>query len=187
MKEPFPYGYDVNVYIDRAVEKMRNTYPWASKDIFRKQWNYAIEDINGEYKYVTYFKWSAGDIERDVKNCTGEEFIDIIIDNNRDWIEDANPVADTFVVPLRYGIDAHGWTLERYEFRSHGLGGYSAWVQAGNRYTGGSRTFFIPPEYFNGSYSEFLDRYCDLVPAGGFGLDREYLENVPGLKEFLGY
>ena len=187
MNELFPYGYDVNTYIEKALEKMRLTYPWASKDMFRKEWSYAIEDVDGEYRYVSYFKWSDKDVEREVKDCTGEKFIENIIDDNRDWVEDANPVAEIFVIPLKGGIDAHGWILERYEFRTHALGGYSAWVQAGNRSTGGSRTFFIPPEYFEGSFNDFLDQYCELVPAWAFGLDEEYLKNTPGLKEFLGF
>ena len=79
-----------------------------------------------------------------------------------------------------------GWYLERYEFNEHKLGGYSAFVQAGDRVAGGSRTFFIPDSYMKGTYEEFLDKYCELVP-GYFGLGKADLINDKGLKEFLGF
>ena len=66
MVKKFPYGYDVNAYIDKAFE----------------------------------------------------QYIDV-------------PATNT------YSCD---WYLEIYRIRKHELGGYSAYVQAGNRSAGGSRT-----------------------------------------------
>ncbi|MBR0137846.1 MAG: hypothetical protein IJM15_05500 [Erysipelotrichaceae bacterium] len=185
MSSKFKYGYNVEKYIDKAIEKMKDTYPWAERSMFREQWRYAIEKKNGIYQYVSYFDWGKGDIERQIRDVDAEGFIDSIIEDNSDWIEDANMIVDTFEVP-HYGIEIAGWYLESYQFRKHALGGYSAFVQAGNRSTGGSRTFFIPPHYMEGTFSEFLDLYCELVP-GHFGLVRSDLEDVEGLKEFLGF
>ena len=89
-------------------------------------------------------------------------------------------------IPVSGGIDICGWTLERYEFRTHRLGGYSSMIQAGNRYTGGNREFFIPPSFFEGSFDEFLEKYNEMVP-GAFGLDGSYLAKIPELKAFLGF
>jgi hypothetical protein len=186
MDERFPYGYDADAYVEKALEKLKITYPWAARELFRKNWRYAVEEENGRHVYVSYFAWSKKDIERFVRGGDADEFIDSIVDDQRSWIESANPVAEKFAVPFG-GVNAHGWHLEGYEFRRHVLGGYSAWVQAGDRNTGGSRTFFIPPVFFDGTYEEFLDRYCGLVPGAAFGLGREDLENVPGLKVFLGF
>ena len=66
------------------------------------------------------------------------------------------------------------------------MGGYSVFCQAGDRVAGGSRTFFIPPDYFNGTYDEFLDKYIELVPSV-FGFTKEELAEIPELKKFLGY
>ena len=187
MNDLFPYGYDVNVYIDKAMEIMKKTYPWATKDMLRKKQSYAIEESNGEHKYVSYFEWSKKDIERNVLDCNGKTFIDTIISNNKYSIENSNPVIERFKVDWKGRIELSGdWNLEGYKFRKHKLGGYSAWVQGGNRYTGGSRTFFIPPDYFNGSYDEFLDKYVKLVPFY-FGLGKKDLEKIPELKKFLGF
>ena len=32
MNEKFPYGYDVNFYIDKAFEQMKESYFWTTKD-----------------------------------------------------------------------------------------------------------------------------------------------------------
>ena len=186
MNEKFPFGYDVNVYVDKAFERMKELYPWAKKEMFRKNWSYAIEQENGEYQYVTYFRWDKKQIDRTVLNCDGEKFIETIIEHHRDWIEDENSVVETFKVSA--SCRSWGdWNLEEYRLQKHALGGYSAFVQAGNRSAGGSRTFFIPPSYFNLPWEEFLDKYLELVPPGPFYVSRADLENAKGLKEFLGY
>lgn len=186
MNEKFPYGYDVNTYIDKALEQMKKLYPWAKKTMLRKNWSYAIEQVDGEYQFVTYFDWGKNDIERQVLNCDGEEFIETIIDHHHDWIEDENPVTETFDVPASCRC-LGGWNLETYRLQKHQLGGYSAFVQAGNRSAGASRTFFIPPANFKLPWEEFLDKYLELVPPGFFYADRDDLEKAKGLKEFLGY
>ena len=186
MNEKFPYGYDVNAYIDKALERMKEQYPWAKKEMFRKEWSYAIEQENGEYQYVAYFNWGKGEIERRVLNCDGEEFIETVIDHHHDWIEDENPVTATFNVQTSCKF-SRDWFLEDYRFQKHELGGYSTFIQAGNRSAGGSRTFFIPPAYFKLPWEEFLDKYLELVPPGFFYASRADLENAEGLKEFLGF
>ena len=56
MNEKFPYGYDVNIYIDKAFEQMKESYFWATKEMLNPEWTYAIEqDEDGEYQYVTYY------------------------------------------------------------------------------------------------------------------------------------
>lgn len=185
MSKKFPYDYDIQKYLEKALEKLHEIYPWATLKMFEYQ--YAIEKENDKYEYISYYQWSDKKIERKVLNCnTYEEFIERIISDNSSWIERENPIKETFKFPLPDGIDLHGWYLERYEFNKHIKGGYSAFVQAGNRSTGGSRTFFIPPKYFEGTFEEFLDEYIKLVPSV-FGLTRQELQNIDGLKEFLGF
>ena len=187
MSEKFPYGTDIDIYIDKALEKMQFTYPWATRELLDEKVSYAIEETDGQMEFVRYYTWDSGRTDREVKDLEKRSIVDYIAGDQAWYIELANPEKDVFEVPFEYGTDAHGWTLERYEFRTHVLGGYSSMVQAGNRSTGGSREFFIPPSYLEGTFSEFLDKYCEMVPGGAFGLYREDLENTPGLKEFLGF
>ena len=80
MSKKFPYGYDVNVYIDKAFEQLKELYPWAEKRMFRKEYRYAIEKKeNGRYAFVTYYTWSDHTIERTVLDCDSEQFIQIFI------------------------------------------------------------------------------------------------------------
>ena len=121
-----------------------------------------------------------------ILDCDGEKFIENIISCQRYAVESANKVKEVFEVPGQSGKILSGWYLERYEFRSHILGGYSVFVQAGDRVAGGSRTFFIPMSYFDGDYTDFLDKYCNLV-SPAFGFTKKELSNIEGLKKFLGY
>lgn len=188
MSKKFPYGYDVNVYVDKAFERMKELYPWAAREMMNKKWSYAIEKVGRRYRYVTYYSWDDGEKERreyDYSDC--EDFISHVIWLNEDCIQRENPVKDTLEVDLPRGLVIRDWYMERYAFRSHEKGGYSVYLQGGNRSAGGSRTIFIPPAYFKLSWQEFLDKYVELVPPRAFGLDKDFLEQVPGLKTFLGY
>ena len=187
MSSNFPYKYDVDVYIDKAIEKMKFTYPWVKREILLDKYRYAIEKVGNRYKYVSYYTWDDGKVDREIVKGGADEFIKRIMQDNYYRVESANPTKEVFKVPFACGTDAHGWYLERYEFRTHDLGCYSSFVQAGDRCTGGSREFFIPPSYLEGTFSDFLDKYMEMVPGGSFGLYREDLENTPGLKEFLGF
>ena len=186
MNNKFPYGHDVNVYIAKAIERMKDTYPWVTKESLDKRYEYGIEKRNNRYQYISIYHWKGSSDEKKVLDMDGEEFIQRIIWDQEYTVQEQNPVKKVFVVPGQSGKILTGWHLENYEFRSHQLGGYSVFCQAGDRVTGGSRTFFIPPSFFEGTYDEFLDKYCELVPAS-FGFTREELANIPELKKFLGY
>ncbi len=186
MSKKFPYGYDVELYIDKAIEKMKYTYPWVKKELFDKRYEYVIEKVNNKYQYAYIYHWEDNTKEKKVLNVDSDGFIEQIIWDQEDKIQQYNRVKDVFVVPGQSGKILHDWHLENYEFRIHELGGYSVFTQAGDRVTGGSRTFFIPPSFFEGDYDAFLDKYIKLVPPS-FGFTREELAEIPELKKFLGY
>jgi hypothetical protein len=190
MSKKFPYGYDVNVYIDKAFEQLKELYPWAEKSMLRKEYNYAIEkQENGRYAFVSYYTWSDKTTNRQVLDCDSEGFIQIFINHHNSWIEWENPVKEIFNMKdlIPGGTMVHGWYMECYDIRSHVKGGFSVYLQAGDRSAGASRTIFIPPAYFKLSWNEFLDKYVELVPSFSFYLGREELEKASGLKEFLGF
>ena len=51
MSKKFPYGHDVDKYIDKAIEELKYTYPWAKKELFNKKYEYIIEKNNNRYQY----------------------------------------------------------------------------------------------------------------------------------------
>jgi hypothetical protein len=185
MSKRFPYGYDVNVYIDKAIEKMKYLYPWVSKDLLDNRYEYFIKKISNKYQCGYIYHQGKEDYET-ILDLDRNDFIDYIIWQNEYKVQEANPVKKVFVVPGQEGKCLTGWYLERYEFRSHELGGYSVFCQAGDRVAGGSRTFFIPNEYFDGTYEEFMDKYIELV-SPRFGFTKDELLAIPELKKFLGF
>ena len=186
MSTKFPYGYDVNVYIDKAFEQMKEDFPWATRDMIAEHTNYGIEKVGDDYQYVSYSSRYDGTLKVYPADIDCEEFIRRLA-SGHDWeLEHANPVKESLNVPASCSCSGD-WFLETYRFQKHQLGGYSAHVQAGNRSAGGSRTFFIPASYLKLPWDEFLDKYLDLVSPGSFFVGRDHLEKAPGLKEFLGF
>lgn len=195
----FTYGFDVNVYLNKAVERIKekNYYHWADLSQFHDRYRYAIEEVEGQYHFIRYTLFSENDIERELLDedppnswelvRNGEEFIERIASDNEMNVFFANPKVGSYKVPFKAGLEVDHWYIERYEFNKHKTGDYSAFVQAGDRTTGGARDFFIPPHFLRGSFEEFLDRYETLVPGEKFGLFREDLIKDEGLKKFLGF
>ena len=64
MSKRFPYGYEIEPYIDKALEKLKEVYPWAKKSMLKKEYSYSIEKINGKYKPVSTYKWDEESITR---------------------------------------------------------------------------------------------------------------------------
>ena len=186
MDEKFPYGYDVNAYINKAFEQMKADFPWATKEMITEHNYYGIEKQGETYQYVSYSALGGGNRKAYPLNIDSGEFIRRIADGH-DWeLERANPVA-AFIEVKAKNTFSGGWHLEDYRIQKHQLGGYSANITAGNRSAGGSRTFFIPASYFKLPWEEFLDRYLDLVSPGPFYVGRDDLERDPRIKEFLGF
>lgn len=186
MNKKFPYGYDMNAYIDRAFEQMKRDYPWATRDMIAEHTNYGIEKIGDDYQYVSYHARYDGTLKPYPENVDCEEFIHRLA-SGHDWeLEHANPVKESIDVSAACTCSGD-WYLETYRIQRHQLGGYSSYVQAGNRSAGGSRTFFIPASYFKLPLEEFLDKYLGLVPPRSFYVTKADLEHTPGLKEFLAF
>lgn len=186
MDKKFPYGYDFDAYIDKAFEQLKADFPWATREMIAEHTCYGIEKVGDEYQYVAYWNNNEGKREAYPQKTDCEGFLKDLA-NGHEWeLEHANPVKEYINVPATCTYSGD-WYLEIYRIRKHELGGYSAYVQAGNRSAGGSRTFFIPVSYLQLPWEEFLDKYLDLVSPGSFYVGRDDLENTPGLKEFLGY
>ena len=194
----FAYGYDVNVYLEKAAEKFKTEYHyhWAAVSLFDDQVRYAIEEIDGEYHYVSYTYFSETDVRKQILDVASPapytkvrnagDFIRRIVADNEYEVMHRNKKTDTYRVQFRPFTDESGWSLERYEFNRLQTGDYSVFVQAGDRFNGSARDFFIPPEYLKGTFEEFLDKYETLVPGRIFGVYKEDLIKDEGLKEFLG-
>ena len=182
MNEKFPYGYDLNAYIDKAFEQMKADFPWATRDMIAEHTCFGIEKVGDDYQYVRYCSYCSPDI----LNVDCEEFIRRLT-KDHDWeLEKANPVKERIDVQASNRCSGD-WFLECYQIQKHEKGGYSVYVTAGNRSAGGSKTVFIPASYFKLSWEEFLDKYLNLATPGSFYVGKADLERDPRIKEFLGF
>lgn len=188
-EEKFKFGHEADVYYDMAVKKLKEKYYWATRETMDKSWRYAIEEVDGAWQFVSYNTWREGECDRIVHpDCdTAAKIIERIIMNNEDCVAGANQIIDTYKVQYYPVETSGGWQLERYEFRKHQYGDYSAMIQAGDRLTGSSREFFIPQKIMGGTYGEFLEAYLHDGPGHGFRLEKDELLADGGLKAFLGF
>lgn len=188
MTKKFPYGYNIDKYIEECCKRLKKDYFWFTKDMLDKRYKFTIEKEDNKYQYIRYYKDEYNEIRTVLDWIKSfDEFYSSYECSNEYSITKANPIKDVYKVPIKSGSDAHGWYLERYEFNSHELGGFSVFVQAGDRVTGGSRTFYIPQDFFNGTYEEYIDKHCELIPPSHFGMGKEELLNDKNLKKFLGF
>ena len=185
-KKKFTYGFDTKDYMDEALRRLKVNHSWVTFEDFHKNWKFAVEKEGRKHVFVQYYCYDDGRISREIYDSDGEDFVKHIVWMNQDYIEWNNEVTETFRVETPRGIEDCGWYLERYEIRKHKRGGVSALIEAGNRSSGGSKTYFLPGNFFEGTFKDFLEKYNDLLP-GRYNIDDELLKMNPGLKKFLGF
>ena len=184
-EEKFKYGMDIKTYLDKAYKNVKRDYHWFDRRKIKGRVDYDIRKIDGEWEFVRDYGRSGN-----YQICDygpAEKFIESVEYDYREYALMTNPVVASYDVPFGH-VDVHGWNLERYRFDKMQSGDYKVEVQAGDRVTGGNRTFFITPDCFEAkTYEEFLDRYLEIVPGQAFGLHKKDLISNRDLKKFLGY
>ena len=184
-EEKFKFGTDINVYLEKAFEKVKKDYRWLDKKMLAKSWQYDIQKVDGDLEFVRKYgdeaEYSVFDVE------SAERFIECVEGGYQSAALAANKTVASYA-PTFGHISLHGWNLESYVFYKLKSGDYKVSVTAGDRVTGGSRDFFITPYCFEAkTYEEFLDRYLEIVPDYSFGLGKKELLPDKELKKFLGY
>ena len=66
MSKKFPYGYNIDKYLDKAYEKILYTYFWFTKDMLDERYEYAIEKEGNKYQYISYYTHNDGTRTRSV-------------------------------------------------------------------------------------------------------------------------
>lgn len=186
----FPYGYDINVYCDKAFEILKNKLPWLTKDDLDPAYRYAIEKVDGQYEYIEYYAHNDGTISRNVmtfwQGMSVKVFNRCFIDNHETYAMQNNGIIDKCSLPTDGIVDPGGWQLEKYVIQKHKRGDYSLFAQAGDRNTGSSTTIIIPRSCFEvDNFDDFLNRYFETLPS--FGMPRETLFNSQKFREFFGF
>ncbi len=181
----FKFGTDISVYLEKAFHNVKKDYRWLDEKMLKKGWQYDIRKVDGDLEFVRKYgnesEYSVFDVE------SAERFIECVEYDYQSAALEANKTVASYAPEFGH-ISLYGWNLESYVFYKLQSGDYKVSVTAGNRTTGGSRDFFIPPHCFEtNSYEEFLDRYLKIVPGNSFGLGKKELLPDNDLKKFLGY
>lgn len=192
LKKKFRYGYDVKVYVDKGMEKLRENYPWVTKKNLDRHYRFAIEKEDGDYEFIEYYKSGKKESRSVLTGYSGdmdaEQFISHFVFCHESYVIYNNKVVEEYKVPYEPVEMIGGWRLEKYVFSKRASGDYTVYVQAGDRVTGSGRDFGISAKCFEQpTFDKFLDEYIKIVPGNIFGLTKEDLIKDDKLKEFLGY
>ena len=184
-EKKFRFGTDINVYLEKAFNKVKKVYHWLDKKMLNNACQYDIRKVSGDLEFVRKYRnegeFSVFDVE------SAERFIECVEIDYQNAAMQANKVVASYAPEFGH-FSLHGWNLESYVFYKLRTGDYKVSVTAGNRTTGGSREFFITPYCFEAkTYEEFLDRYLEIIPDYSFGLGKKELLPDRKLQEFLGY
>jgi hypothetical protein len=93
--ELFSYGMDINVYYEKALEKLRGEFRWATLAMMRKRtpvWQ--IAPLHGKYVFGQISKnyYDDSDIVTPwTEGTTADEFIDFLYGYTHDTVEHCNP------------------------------------------------------------------------------------------------
>ncbi len=107
--EKFKYGTDIGVYYEKALEKLRRDYPWASLAQMKKVKPWEIVPLHGQYVFgqtdTSYYGTAVVDEWKD--GSSADEFIDFLCEYTREAVKNSDPKEK-----FRYGLDIKAY-LER--------------------------------------------------------------------------
>lgn len=110
--DKFKYGTDINVYYEKALEKLRKEYPWATITQMKKKTPYVIEPLHGNYVFGQDNGTYRGSrlIKEWTDGSTADEFIDFLCEYTKETIINSNPK-----VKFKYGLDIEVYLEKAYK------------------------------------------------------------------------
>ena len=110
--EKFKYGTDIDVYYEKALEKLKSKYPWATLTQMKKKTHYVIVPRHGKYIFgldngtykgkMVVKEWTDG--------STAEEFIDFLVEYTKYTVENSNPEEK-----FKLGMDVEVYLEKAYD------------------------------------------------------------------------
>ncbi len=186
----FPYGYDINIYVERAFRKLKTMFPWVTKDDLNPEYRYNIEMIDDKYEYVEYCVQKDGSekyyIMSEREGMSPDSFVRTFIFRNKEYLLEHDEVISECSILPPESTDPGGWHIERYVIQKRKRGDYTLFVQSGDRNSGSFSVTLIPRTCFEAdNFDEFLARYAEALPS--FGVDTDFLYRNSDFRSFLGY
>ena len=114
--ERFKYGTDIKVYYEKALEKLREEYPWATSTQMLKSTPWEIAPLHGQLVFGHVGKtYDGGKYVTECKQGkTADEFIDFLCEYTRENVKNSNPEEK-----FRYGYDIETYLEKAYANVKH--------------------------------------------------------------------
>lgn len=111
-QELFRYGTDISVYYEKALEKLREKYPWASLAQMKKRTPYIIVPRHGKYIFGKDNGMFMGSrmVDEWTDGKTAEEFIDFLCEYTEEYVKNSDPA-----VKFRLGTDVEVYLKAAYD------------------------------------------------------------------------
>ena len=110
--EKFKYGTDIEVYYEKALEKLKKEYPWATLAQMKKEQPYVIVPLHGKYVFAldNGVFYNTRQIKEWTDGATADEFIDFLCEYTRETVRNSNPDRQ-----FKYGMDIEVYIDKAYE------------------------------------------------------------------------
>ena len=112
--ELFKYGTDIDVYYEKALEKLRREFCWATLPMMRKEkpvWQ--IAPLHGKLVFgqISRNYYDDSDVVTPwTEGATADEFVDFLVRYTRDAVEHANPEEK-----FKYGTDINVYLEKAFD------------------------------------------------------------------------
>ena len=110
--EKFKYGKDIDVYYEKALEKLKEEYPWATMKQMKKKKKWEIVPCHGRYVFGQYNEsYDGSKIVKEWENEGGaDEFIDFLCEYSKEKVKNSNPEEK-----FKYGMDIEVYLEKAYK------------------------------------------------------------------------
>ena len=98
--EIFKYGTDIDVYYQKALEKLLKEYPWATVTQMKKRTPWEIVPCHGQYVFGQTTKLYNGSVvvSEWKDGSTADEFIDFLCEYTRDSVKNSDPATWRYAI-----------------------------------------------------------------------------------------
>ena len=111
-EELFKYGTDIEVYYEKALERLKKEYPWATVTQMKKVTPYAIAPCHGKLVFgqVSKSYYGTDIVTPWTEGSTADAFIDFLCEYTKTAVQNSNP-AEKF----KYGTDISVYLAKAYD------------------------------------------------------------------------
>ena len=111
-REKFIYGIDISVYYQKALEKLKKEYPWATLTQMKKREPWDIVPLHGKYVFGQVGKTFYGtrSVNEWTEGSSADKFIDFLCEYTKESVKNSNPDQR-----FKFGMDIESYLEKAFE------------------------------------------------------------------------